>query len=314
MYDVIIIGSGPAGYTAAIYTSRALLSTLIIAGPQPGGQLTTTTEVENYPGFVEGIDGNQLLSDMRKQAERFGTKIKLSNCQIVKLSERKTFLVAASQEEAEARAIIIAVGASARKLWIPSEEKFRGKGVSYCATCDGFFYKDKEVVVVGGGDTAIEEAMFLTRFAKHVTIIHRREGFRASAVMLERARKNPKIVFLTNRVVEEIYGDTVVRGVKIRDTSDGSDKTDTFEDLKTDGVFVAVGHTPNTEFLKGFIEVDAKGYIKISQKYKDMQTMTSVEGIFAAGDCADPRYRQAIVAAGTGCMAALDAERWLADQ
>lgn len=300
MHDVIIIGSGPAGYTAAIYTSRALLSTLIIAGPQPGGQLTTTTSVENFPGFSTGIDANMLLDEMKKQAERFGAKIQLSHCRIVTLSERKTFLVTTSHGELEARAVIVATGASARTLGIPSEEKFRGKGISYCATCDGFFYKDKEVAVVGGGDTAIEEATFLTRFARKVTIIHRRGEFRASKIMVEKAKKNGNIFFAFNKTVDRFYGGEKLEGAALTDVKTG-EKTD----ISADGAFIAIGHTPATGFLKGFIDLDENGYVKTSN------TMTSVPGIFAAGDCVDSRYRQAVVAAGMGAMAALDVQKWL---
>lgn len=301
MYDVVIIGSGPAGYTAAIYASRALLKTLVIAGPQPGGQLTTTTEVENFPGFSSGIDGTQLLEEMQKQAARFGTEIKAAA--VAKIAKDKTFLLTTDQAYFEAKAVIVATGASAKKLDIPSEEKYRGKGISYCATCDGFFYKTKEVVVIGGGDTAMEEATFLTRFASKVTIIHRREEFRASPIMLEKARKNEKITFVTNKIITEIVGDSTVQAVKLKDAVTGE-----ASEYPTQGIFVAIGHTPNTDFLKGLVDLDEKGYIKI------IQTMTSVPGIFAAGDCVDSRYRQAVVAAGMGSMAAIDAQKWLEEQ
>lgn len=311
MYDVIILGSGPAGYTAALYTSRAFFKTLLISGIQPGGQLTTTTEVDNYPGFADGIQGPVLMDAMKKQAERFKTEIKQSTVVSLslgktrdrQLSDKKTFLVKTEQETFEGRAVIVATGAAATYLGLPSEQKLMGKGISACATCDGFFFRGKEVVVIGGGDTAIVEATFLTKFATKVTIVHRREEFRASAIMLDRAKKDPKISFLVNKTIEEILGDSVVTGVRLRDS-----KTGVLEDVKTDGVFLAIGHKPSTEFLKGVVALDEKGYIVVTQ------TATSVPGIFAAGDCVDHRYRQAIVAAGMGCMAALDAQHWLSEQ
>jgi thioredoxin reductase (NADPH) len=316
MYDVIIIGSGPAGYTAALYTSRAFLKTLLLSGTVPGGQLTTTTEVDNFPGFPKGVQGSQLMIDMLEQCKRFGTEVATDTVATVHSSQitenstkRKLFTVIGENGKTyEAKTVIIATGASAMYLGLPSETAFAGKGVSACATCDGFFYRGKEVVVVGGGDTAMEEATFLTKFATKVTIIHRREEFRASAIMLDRAKKDPKISFLTNREIVEIYGDTVVRGIKMRNTSHTTDKThasDTREDFKTDGVFLAIGHKPSTEFLRGFIDLDKKGYVLTTG------THTNVPGIFAAGDCVDHRYRQAIVAAGAGCMAAMDAEKYL---
>ena len=333
MYDVIILGSGPAGYTAALYTSRAFLKTLVLAGTAPGGHLTTTTDVDNFPGFAGGIKGPTLVSEMKKQAERFGTEIRASVCQRVSASKDKTFIVQTDQGEVPGRSVIVATGAVAQYLGLPSEQKLMGKGVSACATCDGFFFRGKEVVVIGGGDTAMEEATFLTKFASKVTIVHRREEFRASAIMLDRAKKDPKITFLTSKIPEEILGDTRVTGIRLKDT-----KTGRLEDLKTDGVFLAIGHKPSTEFLKGFIELDQKGYVvtcdRLAEDYlhgKDilpekiksiqaspndfyMHTGTSVKGVFAAGDCVDPRYRQAIVAAGQGCMAAMDAEKWLSEQ
>ena len=318
IYDVVIIGSGPAGYTAALYTSRAFLKTLVLTGLEPGGQLTTTTAVDNYPGFPEGIQGPQLVAYMKKQVERFGTEVKQLSVVRCQLSGKK-FMVKTESEQFEARTMIIATGASAMYLGLPSEEKLKGKGVSACATCDGFFFRGKVVVVIGCGDTAMEEATFLTKFSPKVTIIHRRDEFRASAIMLERAKKDPRITFLTNKVVEEILGEHEVTGVRLKDT-----KTGDITDYPTQGVFLAIGHKPNTEFLKGFVQLDQKGYVKISnikdqrsksqEQYKDMlsaQTATSVPGAFAAGDCVDPRYRQAIVAAGQGCMAAMDAEKYL---
>ena len=312
MYDVIVIGSGPAGYTAALYTSRAFLKTLLVAGNQPGGQLTTTPDVDNYPGFPKGIQGPQLMADMKAQIERFGTEILASEAsRVSKASDGKTFTVTAGEKTYEAKTVIIAIGASAMYLGLPSETKLAGRGVSACATCDGFFFKGKEVVVVGGGDTAMEEATFLTRFATKVTIIHRREEFRASPIMLDRAKKDPKISFLTNKIVEEILGETAVTGVRLKDA-----KTGEMSSLNTQGFFLAIGHKPNTGFLKGFVELDSKGYIKIEHRASNIepQTQTNVPGVFAAGDCVDPRYRQAVVAAGQGCMAAMDAQKWIERQ
>ncbi len=311
MYDVIILGSGPAGYTAALYTSRAFLKTLVLTGIAPGGQLTTTTDVDNFPGFPGGIQGPALMMEMKKQAERFGTNVAsdvISNIQILPISNTTNkpinkFIVQGQKESYEGRSVIVATGAQAQYLGLPSEQKFMGKGVSACATCDGFFFRGKEVIVVGGGDTAMEEATFLTTFATKVTIIHRRSEFRASAIMLDRARKNPKISFLTDKTVEEILGGSVVTGVRLKDGKSGR-----VEEVKTDGVFLAIGHTPSTEFLKGVVELDEKGYVVVKE------TATSVPGIFAAGDCVDHRYRQAIVAAGQGCMAAMDAQKWLSEQ
>lgn len=334
MYDVIILGTGPAGYTAALYTSRAFLKTLMLTGPQDGGQLTITTEVDNYPGFPKSIMGPQLMEDMKTQVERFGTEIKLESAiSVQRLASRSEFTVeTAEKNKYEAKAVIIATGASAKYLGLPSEQKFMGKGVSACATCDGFFFKGKEVVVVGGGDTAMEEATFLTKFATKVTIIHRREEFRASAIMLERAKKNPKITFITNKIVEEVLGESSVSGVRLKDA-----KTGEVSKFTTQGFFLAIGHQPNTGFLKDTIEIDEKGYIitfsrladdylrakrdvglgkleKIRSGVSLYGTHSSVRGIFAAGDCVDFRYRQAVVAAGMGCMAAMDAEKWLEEK
>ena len=302
MYDVIILGSGPAGYTAALYTSRAFLKTLVLSGIAPGGQLTTTTDVDNFPGFAGGIKGPALMTEMKKQAERFKTEIVQETVKTIRQEDSKSFQVVTEGKTFEGRAVIVATGATAQYLGLPSEQKFMGKGVSACATCDGFFFRGKEVIVIGGGDTAMEEATFLTTFATKVTIVHRREEFRASPIMLDRARKNPKISFLTNKTVEEILGGSVVTGIRLKDN-----KTGRQEDVKTDGVFLAIGHTPSTEFLKGVVVLDEKGYVVVNE------TATSVPGIFAAGDCVDHRYRQAIVAAGQGCMAAMDAEKWLSE-
>jgi len=327
MHDVIIVGSGPAGYAAAIYTSRAMLRTLLLSGAQPGGQPAMTTIVENFPGFPEGIQGPVLVEQMRKQAEKFGTEIKISKVsKVSKVSKDKSFLVSTGEGELKTRSIIVATGSAPRKLGISGEEKFSGKGISYCATCDGFFFKGKEVAVIGGGDTALEEAMFLTRVAKKVTVIHRREGFRATPIILERAKQDPKITFLTKRIVEEVYGDTAVKGIRLWSTQGDKGGRGELKDLPVDGVFVAIGHEPNTGFLKGFVELDENGYVKITynpsaslraglqlitNNLNEAQTATSVPGVFAAGDCADPRYRQVVVAAGMGCMAAVDVQKYL---
>jgi len=305
-YDVIIIGSGPAGYTAALYTSRAFLKTLVLSGFEPGGQLTTTTEVDNYPGFPKGIMGPQLVTDMKAQVERFGAEIKQEV--VTEINKESVFTITTQSGKYTAKNVIVATGASAMYLGLPSEEKLKGKGVSACATCDGFFFRGKVVTVIGGGDTAMEEATFLTKFAPKVTVIHRRDEFRASAIMLDRAKKDERITFLTNKIVEEILGETEVTGVRLKDA-----KTGEMIDYPTQGVFLAIGHKPNTDFLKGFIDLDPKGYVAVKRAETPLspQTETSVPGVFAAGDCVDPRYRQAIVAAGQGCMAAMDAEKYL---
>jgi len=315
MYDVIILGSGPAGYTAALYTSRAFLKTLVLTGKEAGGQLTTTSDVENYPGFPKGIQGPELMEEMKKQVERFGTEIRLETVvslqsSVVSLGE-KNFIIKTESNKYQGKSVIIASGASAKYLGLPSEQRLMGKGVSACATCDGFFFKGKEVVVIGGGDTAMEEGTFLTRFATKVTIIHRREDFRASPIMLDRAKKNPKILFLTNKIVTEVLGETSVTGVKLKDV-----KTNNEEEFATQGFFLAIGHKPNTDFLKGIIDLDPKGYIYVKgiKTPHDAHTQTNVPGVFAAGDCVDFKYRQAVVAAGMGCMAAMDAQRWLEEQ
>lgn len=308
-HKVIIIGSGPAGFTAALYTSRANLNPVMFEGMQPGGQLTITTEVENYPGFEHGIQGPELMDVMRKQVHRFGATSIFKEVVEVDFSKRP-FTVKTYDDVHTADAVIVSTGASAKLIGIESESKYMGYGVSACATCDGFFFKGLKVIVVGGGDTAMEEANFLTKFASEVTIIHRREEFRASKIMLERAKKNPKIKFLTNKVVKEVIGvedngKKTMTGVILEDTNDGS----TME-FKADGLFVGIGHQPNTKLFKGILDMDVTGYLIT----KPGSTYTNIEGVFAAGDVADKTYRQAVTAAGTGCMAALDAERWLEAQ
>ncbi|OGW58414.1 MAG: thioredoxin-disulfide reductase [Nitrospirae bacterium RIFCSPHIGHO2_02_FULL_42_12] len=300
--NVIIIGSGPAGLTAAIYASRADMKPLVIEGQQPGGQLTITTEVDNYPGFPDGINGPELVMDMHKQAERFGTEFISDVVTSVDLSKRP-FVVRIGDVSYKSKTLIISTGASAKWLGIESEKKLMGSGVSGCATCDGFFFKGKEVVVAGGGDTAVEEAIFLTKFATKVSIIHRRNQLRASRIMQEKVLKNEKISFIWDSVVDKILGEDVghVTGVRIKNVKSGS-----ITDFHCNGVFIAIGHTPNTKIFEGLLELDEKGYIILKQR-----TYTSVEGVFAAGDVADPVYRQAVTAAGMGCMAAIDAERFL---
>lgn len=300
-YKVIIIGSGPAGLTAAIYSARANLNPLILEGSQPGGQLTITTEVENYPGFAEGITGPQLMDEMRKQASRFGSVSKFEIVTDVDFSQRP-FTITAEGKQYTADSVIIATGASVRWLGIESEQKFMGFGVSGCATCDGFFFKDKEIIVVGGGDSAMEEASFLTKFASKVYIVHRREGFRSSKIMLERAQKNEKIEFMLNKVIEEIKGEKNVTSVVLKDTQSGE-----INEMKIDGIFMAIGHIPNTQIFTDKIDSDESGYLKTESG----STRTNIEGVFACGDVQDKIYRQAVTAAGSGCMAAIDAEKYL---
>ena len=308
-HKVIIIGSGPAGLTAALYAARANLKPVVFEGIQPGGQLTITTDVENYPGFPKGIMGPEMMDLFREQAQRFGAITMFKEITSVDFSSRP-FKLWSDEQEYTADAVIVSTGASAKLLGIPSEKEYMGYGVSACATCDGFFFKNQEVIVVGGGDTAIEEATFLTKFATTVTIVHRRDTLRASKIMQERAFKNPKIKFVWNSTVDEILGKAeknkkVVTGVNLNNMKTGQVTT-----MKVDGVFMGIGHKPNTDLFKGQLDMDSVGYLVT----KNRCTATNVPGVFAAGDVADSYYRQAVSAAGTGCMAAIDAERWLEGQ
>jgi len=301
--QTIIIGSGPAGLTAAVYAARAGMEPLVIEGLAAGGQLMLTTEVENYPGFPDGVLGPEMMDLFRKQAERFGTRFVSSDITRVDLSSRP-FRVWVDSDEYSAETVIVSTGASAQWIGVPGEEKLRGHGVSSCATCDGFFFKEREIVVVGGGDSAMEEALFLTRFASRVTVVHRRDEFRASKIMADRVLHHPKITVRWNTVVDSILGDGSVTGVRLRDTITGA-----VSDLAVEGVFVAIGHTPNTALFTGQLDLDARGYLLTFKG-----TATSVPGVFGAGDVVDSTYRQAITAAGMGCQAAMDAERWLEAQ
>jgi thioredoxin reductase (NADPH) len=300
---VIIIGSGPAGLTAGIYTARAMLSPLLLAGSAMGGQLMTTTDVENFPGFPEGILGPELMQRMLQQAERFGTRVLYEDAVRVNLREHPFAVETSAGNVFRCLALIIATGASPRRLGLPSEEKFFGRGVSTCATCDGWFYRDKVVCVIGGGDSAMEEALYLTHHASKVYVIHRRDQLRASKIMQERAFKNPKIEFIWNTVVTEILGDQTVTGVRLKNVKTGEES-----ELPLDGVFLAIGHEPNTKLFEGQLELDERGYIVV-----DRYQRTSVPGVFAAGDCHDHTFRQAVTAAGFGCAAAIMAERWLGE-
>jgi thioredoxin reductase (NADPH) len=304
-YDVVIVGSGPAGYTAALYASRANMNVLLFQGFESGGQLMLTSDVENYPGYRDGVMGPEMMDDFEAQAARFGAEMRPDNIERVDFSERPFKLWAEDEEEPVlARAVIIATGAKAKWLGLESEQQLMGKGVSGCATCDAFFYRGKKVAVVGGGDTAMEEAGVLAKFADEVVLIHRRDEFRASKIMLQRAENNPKITILTNTVVEDILGGDSVEGVRLRNTNTGEEQT-----VELSGFFTAIGHAPATSLFEGQVEMDGGGYVLQKEN-----TMTSVPGVFAAGDVSDTRYRQAVTAAGDGCRAAIDSERWLEEQ
>ncbi len=304
VHDVIVIGSGPAGYTAALYTARAQLAPLVFEGTSFGGALMTTTEVENYPGFRDGITGPELMDQMREQALRFGADLQMEDVESVSLDGPVKSVVTADGQTYRSRAVILAMGAAARYLGVAGEQELLGRGVSSCATCDGFFFRDQDIAVIGGGDSAMEEALFLTRFARSVTLVHRREEFRASKIMLDRARANDKITFATNQVVLAVEGAQTVSGLRLRHSVTGEETT-----LPVTGVFVAIGHEPRSELVRDVLEADADGYVLVQGR----TTATSLEGVFAAGDLVDRTYRQAITAAGSGCAAAIDAERWLAE-
>ena len=304
--DVVIVGSGPAGLTAALYAARADLKPLVLEGPEPGGQLTTTTDVENYPGYPEGVMGPKMMDDFRQQATRFGADCRWGTVSDIDFDERPYKVTIDEKTEVFAKALIVSTGASARWLGIESEQRLRGHGVSACATCDGAFFRDQHVVIIGGGDTAMEEAQFLTKFASKVTLLHRRDELRASKIMQKRTLSNPKVEVMWNTVLEEVLGEKVVEGVKVKNVESG--EITTLEDVT--GVFLAIGHKPNTDLFKGVLDMDETGYIQTKPK----STYTNKPGIFACGDAQDKDYRQAVTAAGTGCMAAIDAERWLAEQ
>jgi thioredoxin reductase (NADPH) len=305
VHNVIIIGSGPAGYTAALYAARAQLAPVVFEGTSFGGALMTTTEVENYPGFRDGITGPELMDQMREQALRFGADLRMEDVESVSLDGPVKSVTTADGETLRAQAVILAMGAAARYLHVPGEQELLGRGVSSCATCDGFFFRDQDIAVIGGGDSAMEEATFLTKFARSVTVVHRRDEFRASRIMLDRARDNDKIRFITNSVVVGVEGDTTVTGLRLRDTGTGKEST-----LAVTGVFVAIGHDPRSELVRGAVDLDPEGYVLVQGN----TTHTSLDGVFAAGDLVDHTYRQAVTAAGTGCSAAIDAERWLTEQ
>jgi thioredoxin reductase (NADPH) len=305
VHNVIIIGSGPAGYTAALYAARAQLAPVVFEGTSFGGALMTTTEVENYPGFRDGITGPELMDQMREQALRFGADLRMEDVESVSLDGPVKSVTTADGETLRAQAVILAMGAAARYLHVPGEQELLGRGVSSCATCDGFFFRDQDIAVIGGGDSAMEEATFLTKFARSVTLVHRRDEFRASRIMLDRARDNDKIRFITNSVVVGVEGDTTVTGLRLRDTGTGKEST-----LAVTGVFVAIGHDPRSELVRGAVDLDPEGYVLVQGN----TTHTSLDGVFAAGDLVDHTYRQAVTAAGTGCSAAIDAERWLTEQ
>jgi thioredoxin reductase (NADPH) len=305
IHDVIVIGSGPAGYTAALYSARAQLKPLVFEGTSFGGALMTTTEVENYPGFRDGITGPELMDQMREQALRFGADLRMEDVDSVSLDGPVKSVVTAEGETFRARAVILAMGAAARYLQVPGEQELLGRGVSSCATCDGFFFRDQDIAVIGGGDSAMEEATFLTRFARSVTLVHRREEFRASKIMLKRAQDNDKITILTNKAVLGVDGDTTVTGLRLRDNVTGEETN-----LPVTGVFVAIGHEPRSALVRDAVELDPEGYVLVQGR----TTSTSLEGVFAAGDLVDRTYRQAVTAAGSGCAAAIDAERWLAER
>ncbi len=305
VYDTVVIGSGPAGYTAALYAARANLDTLVFQGFESGGQLMLTSDVENYPGYRDGTAGPDMMDDLEAQAARFGAEMHPDDVERVDFSERPFKLWAEGEEEpALANTVIIATGAKARWIGLEGEQRLMGRGVSGCATCDGFFFRDKKVAVVGGGDTAMEEALFLTRYASEVFLVHRRDTFRASKIMLGRARNNPKITFVTGTVVEDVLGESSVEGIRVKNVKTGEES-----EMAVDGFFAAIGHEPATNLFKEQVEMDGGGYI-----FQREHTMTSVPGVFAAGDVSDTRYRQAVTAAGDGCRAAIDAERWLEAQ